>query len=107
MILAWVMACAGSADDSAAACADAPVLGWNDVGQPLLLEYCSTCHTETAPERYGAPEGVNFDTYDQVVALRGAMLAVLTADPPEMPPLLSVPDADQELLISWLECDVR
>lgn len=107
MILVWALACAGEGTDSAGACADAPVLGWEDVGHPLLLEYCATCHSETATERFGAPDGLNFDSYDQVVALRGAMLAVLTADPPEMPPLLSVPEQDQELLISWLTCDVR
>jgi hypothetical protein len=107
LILALLAACSGETpEDTASACADAPVMGWADVGQPLLLEYCDTCHTATSPQRQGAPEDVVFDTYEQVEALRVSMLYVLQSDPPVMPPLLTVPDNDQELMISWLSCDV-
>lgn len=107
MILLWLAACTGDTEDTAGPCADAPVLGWADVGEPLLLEYCASCHTATSPDRQGAPEAVTFDTYEQVVALRAPMLAAIQGDPPAMPPLLSVPENEHALLVSWLECDVR
>jgi uncharacterized membrane protein len=95
-----------SAADSADPCADAPVLSWADAGEPLLLEHCSTCHASTATDRYGAPEGVVFDRYDDVIAHRARLLAVLESQPARMPPVMPIPEDDRLLLVSWLRCDV-
>jgi hypothetical protein len=103
-----LLACAGeeTADSAADPCADAPVLSWADAGEPLLLEHCDTCHASTAPDRYGAPEAVVFDTYDDVIAQRERLLAVLDSQPARMPPVMPIPESDRLLLVSWLRCDV-
>ena len=101
----WI-GCETAADSADSACANAPVIGWNDYGQALLLEHCQSCHASTAPDRYGAPEEVYFDSYDDVVNLRLRMLSVLETDPPSMPPAVVMPDVDHDMLVSWLLCDV-
>jgi hypothetical protein len=107
VIALWLLGCTGSVADTADTCAEVPVLDWADVGEPLLLEYCDSCHTATSPDRQGAPESVTFDTYEQVVTFRAPMLAAIEGDPPAMPPLLTMPENEHALFVSWLECDVR
>jgi uncharacterized membrane protein len=106
MIFALLLACASDAPDTGDPCADAPVVGWNDIGRPLLLEYCATCHSASAPDRFGAPAGVDFDDEAAVTTHRDRMIAVLSTNPPSMPPLLQMPEEDRALLLSWLRCDV-
>jgi hypothetical protein len=43
---------------------------WSNWAQGFFTTWCQPCHSEQTPERNGAPEGVNFDTYDQVAAQR-------------------------------------
>ena len=111
-MIAWfgLLACAAAdeaVDSAADACEGVPVLSWADAGEPLLLEHCATCHAATATDRYGAPEAILFDTYSDVVANRDRMLAVLDTQPARMPPVMPVPEADRQLLVSWLRCDVE
>jgi hypothetical protein len=71
VILALFFACAGDGDsavsyDSASTdCPTEPPLTWNNFGHGFMTTYCLACHAESNTERrYGAPEGVNFDTED-------------------------------------------
>ncbi|MFZ5479124.1 MAG: hypothetical protein ACOZNI_20335 [Myxococcota bacterium] len=71
MILLWI-ACAGEGGDTAAAC-DPAVATWDGFGDGFFRTYCRACHSATAPDRHGAPEGVDFDTIDDVRAQRDAV----------------------------------
>jgi uncharacterized membrane protein len=110
VILALLVACGtppADTADTAPTCDDVPVVSWNDYGDALLREHCQPCHASTTAERNGAPTNVAFDTYEDVVTHRDRILAVITSDPPTMPPAMALPDADRELLVGWLTCDVR
>ena len=39
---------------------------WDNWGDSFFQTWCQACHSATAPERYGAPEGLDFDTLEQV-----------------------------------------
>ena len=59
----FLLACAGANDS--AMCHEAPTYdAWT---KGFLKSKCQGCHAETAPDRFGAPEGIHFDTYDATV----------------------------------------
>lgn len=47
-------------------CSGAPTLSWDGWGDGFFTTYCRACHSATTPDRHGAPEGIDFDTEDQV-----------------------------------------
>jgi len=85
-------------------CADS-LATWDSVGQPLMLTWCTPCHSEGVPEelRQDAPLGIDFDTYEQTVAwaARIQVRAVYTVD---MPPSGGVPADELALLDEWIRC---
>lgn len=103
-MLLWLWAC-GTEDDTAAdACADAPLVTWENFGEALLVEHCQPCHASTAVERFGAPEEVSFDTEADVIEHRERILAVATGESWTMPPVVEIGETDRELLWIWLTC---
>jgi cytochrome c5 len=76
---------------------------WASFAGPFFRRQCASCHAATAPERFGAPEGVTFDTEAEVLAQRAAVeRVVLTAE--TMPPGGGVSDAERDGLRAYLEC---
>lgn len=107
--LSLVLALAGCAegDDSAAdtaACAahDAHVT-WESGGESFFLTWCRSCHSESAEDRHGAPEYLNYDTLDGV---RGAAHNIRQAAlwDQVMPPSYPLDDEQREILWSFLDC---
>lgn len=84
-------------------CADAPVVTWENFGHGFVLERCQSCHASTADNRYGAPEGVTFDTKEETLAQSDRILA-RAVDAETMPPSGGVDPDDLELLELWLTC---
>jgi uncharacterized membrane protein len=103
-MLLLFLACTGAPDDSADACAQAPVVTWDNFGQALLNEHCQPCHASAAGNRFGAPIEVVFDTHEDATTFKDAILRVATGDAPTMPPAISIGDTDRELLRVWLTC---
>lgn len=105
-LLALLAGCAdkgGIAADTGL-CADAPVLMWANFGEGFMVENCQACHASTSLDRNDAPEGVVFDTLDDVKAQVDRILARATGDDPTMPPQGGV-DADDRLRLQiWLSC---
>lgn len=108
MIALLLLACAGgpaeTGDTGAGACADAPVVTYDNFGKGFLTESCQSCHASTSPNRNGAPESVVFDTEADVAAHADTILLVATGDAPRMPPEGGVSDDDRYLLEVWLTC---
>lgn len=103
MILAlWLAAACGSTADSDP-CDGAPVVTWANFGNAFVLKNCQSCHASTAPDRYGAPTEVTFDTEDQTLALADRVL-VRVVDEETMPPMGGVSSEDRQLLATWLTC---
>lgn len=91
-----------------AACAD-PVCDdgttWNGHVDGFFREYCQGCHAADAPDRYGAPEAVTFDTVEDVLARREGVASALAAG--RMPPGGGVDDAEVARVLDWLDCQPR
>jgi uncharacterized membrane protein len=65
---------------------------------------CNTCHasTLTGASRFGAPPGIDFDTYEAAVLhAEDAARAVFAGD---MPPTARLAAADKEVLYRWSLC---
>lgn len=108
LALLLIAACSDKAGESGAGdsglCADAPVLMYANFGQGFLLENCQSCHASTSLDRNGAPEGVVFDTLEDVLPLADLILAQAGGEDPPMPPQGGVEDLEREKLRIWLSC---
>lgn len=104
MIWILLMSCAASEVADSGPCAQ-PTVTWDSFGQGFLITHCQGCHASTSPQRYGAPEGIYFDTHEQAEALQSAIeRTVLTAE--TMPPAGGLNDEERELLGEWLACGI-
>ncbi len=91
-------------DTADGVCAGAPQVTWNSFGAGFILESCQGCHATTAPERYGAPEGVVFDTVEHCWDQADRILARAAGVSPTMPPQGGTTEDDRTLLTWWLTC---
>ena len=80
-----------------------PVSYAQEVG-PVLESYCTRCHSSSAANRRGAPEGVDFDTY--AAAAAAAEMANQRVQAGTMPPSGASPRPDARarcLLQAWVD----
>lgn len=103
-ILTLLLACAEpDAGDTSSCGAEDHAVTWDGYTRGFFLTYCAACHSSSATERYGAPEGVDFDTpqqvLDQAERVRARVLEAQT-----MPLGGGVPAEDLTLLAEWLDC---
>ena len=105
-ILALLLGCSGGSkngDDRRFSGAD-DCGTWVGTGQPLTLASCAPCHASglSGAARFGAPEGVNFDTLDGVRQSADAAIAAIGRG--DMPPGGGLAAADADALVAWLAC---
>jgi uncharacterized membrane protein len=86
-----------------AACATAPSVTWDDWGHGFFLTWCASCHSKAAPDRRGAPEGMDFDTWPEVQAHADRVRARVLDDG-TMPIGGGLYDSDLALLEVLLTC---
>ena len=105
----WFGACVEDADPAAETsdtgdCADAP--SWDGFAQPFLTTWCTPCHSSalTEGDRLGAPEGMNFDTWEGAQAWSTLILAATTGEGADMPPAGGPTEEELELLTAWVTC---
>lgn len=76
---------------------------WSNWGAGFFRSYCTSCHSVNTEDRWGAPEGINFDTQEDVTqwmdSIRNAVLVNST-----MPVGGGVYDEDLALLDRFLTC---
>jgi uncharacterized membrane protein len=63
-----ILACATGQKDSASTCEDAQLVEWNYWADGFFSTYCNGCHSSQSPNRYGAPEEINFDSETDVLS---------------------------------------
>ncbi len=90
--------------DSADPCADVPLVNYSTFGAGFITANCQGCHASTAPERFGAPESVVFDTVEQVWTWSSRILQLVPGDEERMPPAGGITEDDATRLRWWLEC---
>jgi uncharacterized membrane protein len=96
--LALFLACTGSADSGA--CTE---LGWAGYGDVFLRDWCRSCHSAAAPNRFGAPEGMDFDTLDDVHTWIGPIEDTVIGDE-SMPLGGGIDDASRAEFGEWIGC---
>ena len=109
LLLVALLACTDKGDDTgvavAATCEDQPDLTWANWGDWFFLNYCRSCHSAHAEDRWGAPDGVNFDTLEEV-RQQSSLIEYVVLTEQSMPVGGGVYDEDLEFLKTFLECDL-
>ena len=79
---------------------------WDTWAGGLLRTWCASCHSSELPEgmRYGAPVGVDFDTYSATARHVGPLERVVTGDDPSMPPVGGPSASERARLAAWIAC---
>lgn len=105
----WLMlACSNGkesvVDTAALFCKDAPTVNYDNFGHGFMTENCQGCHASTAPNRYGAPEDVAFDSVEDCWRWRERILARSVGEDASMPPNGGVSEDDRTRLSWWMIC---
>lgn len=100
MSLVLFIACAAGAGDSDP-CADAH--GWAGYGDVFLRDWCRSCHSAAAPNRFGAPEGIDFDTLEDLHRWLGPVEDTVIGDE-SMPVGGGVDPAVRAEFGAWIAC---
>ena len=80
---------------------------WETYGQNHILTWCTSCHSAelVGPvARYAAPEGIDFDTLQEVRDQVDRIEARATGDAPTMPPAGGVDVDSVQRFEDWLKC---
>jgi uncharacterized membrane protein len=97
---------AGTTDSASAVCVTDTGGGyptWSGFGEAFFAGRCASCHAATAPDRFGAPEAVSFDTEEQVVRLLDSVQRVILDDA-SMPPGGGLHEDELRELQWYLDC---
>jgi uncharacterized membrane protein len=104
-----ISACHADASDSQIiTCDRQPPLDWDNFGGGFLTLHCTECHSvlKSEPQRSGAPTGINFDTYSDVVRHVALIELESTGADPAMPPSGGPTSDELTLFREWLTCAV-
>ncbi len=84
-------------------CEDAYDVRWDNWAQGFFAAYCDSCHSVWSQDRHGAPEGVDFDTEEDVREYRERIEARVLVEQ-TMPVGGGVHEEDLVLLEMYLDC---
>jgi uncharacterized membrane protein len=76
---------------------------WAGFGEGFFAGRCASCHAASAPERFGAPDTVTFDSEDDVLRQIDAVQRVILDDA-SMPPGGGLHADELERLAVYLDC---
>ncbi|MEM6926748.1 MAG: hypothetical protein AAF602_07480 [Myxococcota bacterium] len=85
---------------------DCTDLTWETYGRGYLTSWCTGCHHSALDGvlRAGAPEGVDFDRHDDVIAWLDRIEGRATGADPTMPPVGGSDAAARDRFAGWLAC---
>lgn len=101
-LVAWTWPSCGGAD-SAAEAPKACTLTWDGWADGFFATWCRACHSANTTERYGAPEGVNFDTEADIQTHADAIWRVVF-ETGTMPVGGGLPENARTALEAYFEC---
>ena len=104
----FTISCGKGEDTGAApaACAqdvDGAYPTWGTFGESFFLSYCRSCHSAETPQRFGAPDAINFDSEEEVMSQLAAVRRTVLTDQ-SMPKGGGVPEAERAELARYLDC---
>ena len=80
-------------------------LNWDNFGDAFFHTWCRSCHSADAPQRFDAPEGVDFDTIDEVRAYKDRV-QVRVIDEHTMPLGGGISQDELDTLQIYLDCSL-
>lgn len=99
----------GEPDADLSVC-DSTELTYASFAQGFMDTYCLGCHSNTLnpAQRRGAPEAVNFDSYELVLE-QASRIRFRAGENQDMPPnSVAQPDNEErESMIEWIDCGLR
>jgi hypothetical protein len=109
-VLAGAPGCGDSGDDAPESvdCDRQPPLNWGNFGKGFFSLHCTSCHSSenSDVQRSGAPIGLDFDTYSEVVREVSRIEIAAIGDDAAMPPSGEPTEAELTMLREWLTCAV-
>jgi hypothetical protein len=89
-------------------CDRQPPLNWSNFGEGFFSLHCTSCHSSenSDVQRSGAPIGLDFDTYSEVVREVSRIEIAAIGDDAAMPPSSKPTEAEIAMLSEWLTCAV-
>lgn len=105
LLVLW-LGCAGKGGDSAPCSDRDPPLTWRSFGDAFFTSHCTGCHHSLNPEegRGGAPVGVDFDSYADVLAQLDRIEARVVPEDGGMPPDGALTAEQRAALAEWIGC---
>lgn len=80
-------------------------LTWDNWGQSFFAAYCDSCHAAESPNRFGAPEGISFDSAAEVETWASSIETTVLVDE-SMPLGGGVGEEERYLLTAYLRCGI-
>jgi len=79
---------------------------WDIAAEPMLRSWCTPCHSSTleGADRSGAPEGMDFDTWENARPFAELIKSVAVPDDATMPPEGKVDEEERVWLGLWVDC---
>ena len=89
-------------------CDRQPPLDWDNFGEGFFSLRCTSCHSSenSDVQRSGAPIGLDFDTYSEVVREVSRIEMETTGPNAAMPPAGEPTEAELTMLREWFACAV-
>jgi uncharacterized membrane protein len=87
-------------------CDSVPSVTWENWGRAFFTTHCQGCHASTAPDRYGATNGVYFDTLSDLRTWN-ERVRVRVLDQNDMPPAGGLSEDERFLLQVLLDCGIQ
>jgi uncharacterized membrane protein len=103
--LILLVGCKGG-EESLVECPDDSFVTYENFGEPLMLTWCTPCHSShlsTPEERQDATDGVNLDSYDDVVK-HTDLIQLFAVETDAMPPAGGPDVEERDLLAEWIAC---
>lgn len=106
ILFALALACADppAADTGDSEAARCGAVAWEAWADGFFATQCRACHSTSSPDRHGAPEGVDFDTEDDVLR-QAARVRARALDARTMPLGGGVPEDELARLDRYLACE--
>lgn len=104
MLLLFILGCVGEPSSlSDTGCSSADGLTWDGWGSGFMTTYCRACHSADSPDRRGAPVGVDFDTFEDVLQWSGPIRSRVIEEQ-TMPVGGGIIEDDLRRLEAFLDC---
>ena len=100
------LACQPNIADSGISCQQRTALQWEYFGEPFFTTYCRSCHSSQAPNRFGAPETINFDSFDAIVE-QSKVIRDSVINRQSMPKGGGLPQSELDALDAFLNCIIE